>query len=281
MSVLTATIEGVGFWATGLPTWDAAQAFAQAGVAPADAPMRPSPQLLAPNERRRAPESVAVALDVALAACAAAGRDPRTLPSVFTSTQGDLGITDYMCATLRDEPRTISPTRFHNSVHNAAAGYWTIGNVCMAPTTALSAYDASFAEGLLEALVQLATGSEAVLLVAYDTHATGPLGGVARSEGLLGAALLLSNGSMSNVASAPGAVQVRAQLVDGEAGSAHGALSRRYAGNLMAPMLPLFDALAAGDNDVMLKAGPNRLLRVVLSRSMAPHRDTSSEVRVA
>ncbi|MEO6364695.1 MAG: beta-ketoacyl synthase chain length factor [Luteimonas sp.] len=279
MSVLTATIEGIGFWASGLPTWDAAQAFAHTGVAPADAPMRPSPQLLAPNERRRAPESVAVALDVALAACAASGRDPRTLPSVFTSTQGDLAITDYMCATLRDEPRTISPTRFHNSVHNAAAGYWTIGNGCMSPTTALSAYDASFAEGLLEALVQLATGCEAVLLVAYDTQATGPLGGVVRSHGLLGAALLLSTGAMSNVA--PGAVQVQAQLVDGATGPAHGALSRRYAGNLMAPMLPLFDALAAGDNAVMLKAGPNRLLRVALSPPMDRRADALGEERVA
>ena len=200
---------------------------------------------------------------------------------MFTSTQGDLPITDYMCATLRDEPRTISPTKFHNSVHNAAAGYWTIGNGCMAPATALSAYDASFAEGLLEALVQVATGSEAVLLAGYDTHATGPLGGIARSQGLLGAALLLSNGSMSNTSAKPGALQLHAELVDGEAGPADGALSQRYAGNLMAPMLPLFDALAAGHNGVMLKAGPNRLLRVVLSRLQCSRVATSSEERVA
>jgi len=264
MSKLTAIIEGIGFWAPGLPTWDAAQTFAHTGVDPTDAPARPSPQLLAPNERRRAPESVAVALEVALAACAAAGRDPKTLPSVFTSTQGDLGITDYMCATLRDEPRTISPTRFHNSVHNAAAGYWTIGNGCMAPATAISAYDASFAQGLLEALVQLAAGSEAVLLAAYDTPAIGPLGGVARSAGLLGAALLLSSASSSRPRQA--AINLHAELIDGEPERLRGPLAQRYAGNLMAPMLPLFDALAAGDNTAMLKAGPNRLLRVELSR---------------
>ncbi len=264
MSNLTATIEGIGFWATGLPTWQTAQTFAQTGVEPTDAPMRPSPQLLAPNERRRAPESVAVALEVALAACAAAGRDPKTLPSVFTSTQGDLGITDYMCATLRDEPRTISPTKFHNSVHNAAAGYWTIGNGCMAPATAISAYDASFAQGLLEALVQLAAGGEAVLLAAYDTPATGPLGGVARSTGLLGAALLLSNATASE--RHDGVLGVQVELIDGEPESMRGPLARRYAGNLMSPMLPLFDALAAGDNTAMLKAGPNRLLRVEFSR---------------
>lgn len=264
MSSLTAIIEGVGFWANGLPSWEAAQAYVQSGVLSADSPSRPSPQLLAPNERRRAPESVAVALEVGLAACAAAGRDPKTLPSVFTSTQGDMPITDYMCATLRDEPRTISPTKFHNSVHNAAAGYWTIGNGCMAATTAISAYDASFAEGLLEALVQLATGSEAVLLTGYETQATGPLSCVACSEGLLGAALLLSNASMSKAARV-GTTQLRAELIDGAPDPARSALSLRYAGNLMAPMLPLFDALARGDNGVLLKAGPNRLLRVELT----------------
>src|SRR5690606_20828188 len=106
---------------------------------------------------------VAVALEVALAACQASGRDPASLPSVFASSQGDLVIADYMCATLADEPATISPTRFHNSVHNAAAGYWTIGTGAMHPATALSAGDASFAQGLLEAMAQLAGGTEAVL----------------------------------------------------------------------------------------------------------------------
>src|SRR5262245_38031864 len=119
MTPLHATIEGIGFWAKGLPSWSAARTYANDGALPADAPARPSPQLLAPNERRRAPETVAVALEVALAACEAAGRDAASLPSVFASTHGDLAITDYMCATLASDPRSVSPTRFHNSVHNA------------------------------------------------------------------------------------------------------------------------------------------------------------------
>ena len=136
---LAATVAGIGFWADGVPSWDDARAFAAGGALPEGAPKRPSPGLLAPNERRRAPGTVAVALEVAQAACAAAGRDPATLPSVFASTHGDLAITDYMCATLADAPAEISPTRFHNSVHNAAAGYWTIGTGCLRPATAVSA----------------------------------------------------------------------------------------------------------------------------------------------
>src|SRR3546814_15302457 len=100
---------------------------------------------------------------------------------------------DYMCATLTSEPRTISPTKFHNSVHNAAAGYWTIGSGCMHASTALSAFDATFDQGLVEALAQLADGAEAVLLAAYDGPEAGPLETRAHSRGLLGAALVLSH----------------------------------------------------------------------------------------
>ncbi|MHB8911848.1 MAG: beta-ketoacyl synthase chain length factor, partial [Lysobacter sp.] len=186
MTPLIATIEGIGYWSLGLPSWQAARAFAADGTLSPEAPARPSPQLLAPNERRRAPETVAVALDVALAACAAADREPASLPSVFASMHGDLSITDYMCSTLLGDPRSVSPTRFHNSVHNAAAGYWTIGAGAMQAATAISAYDATFAQGLLEAMVQLAAGNEAVLLVGYDGASAGPLAPISPSEGLLG-----------------------------------------------------------------------------------------------
>jgi len=258
-NTLNANIEGVAFWTRGLPTWADARAFVREGVQPADAPARPSPQLLAPNERRRAPESVAVALEVALAACQAAGRDPATLPSVFASTHGDLAITDYICSTLATDPAGLSPIRFHNSVHNAAAGYWTIGNGCTAPATAISADDASFAQGLLEALAQVHAGAPAVLLVAYDTAATGPLQDVSRSTGLLGAGLVLSSPSHG------AAPRLRATLVDADAPPPQGALASLAGGNAMAPMLPLFDALASGHDLVSLHAGPRRALRVEIA----------------
>lgn len=259
MTSLSATIEGIGFWSNGLPSWQAACDYARNGSLIEGTPARPSPQLLPPNERRRAPDTVAVALDVALAACQAAGRDPQTLPSVFASTHGELGITDYMAATLADDPRALSPIRFHNSVHNAAAGYWTIGAGCRAPTTAISAFDASFTQGLLEALAQLATGSDAVLLVGYDSAASGPLGTIWNSRGLLGGALVLSRQPR------PGAPRLRATLADGEPALAAGPLATLAGGNAMAPMLPLFDALATAADSVILKAGPARVLRVELA----------------
>ncbi|TYT27599.1 beta-ketoacyl synthase chain length factor [Luteimonas viscosa] len=250
--MLSATIAGVGYWSDGLPDWAAARTFATGGALPQDPATRPAPQLLAPNERRRAPPSVLVALEVALAACRDAARDPAMLPSVFASTHGDLGIMDYMCETLARAPTEISPTKFHNSVHNAAAGYWTIGSGCMRTTTAISAYRATFAQGLLEALVQLATDAEAVLLVGYDTTASGLLSTTTRSEGLLGAALVLAREGAGP--------RLSARLHDGDAPAGSGPLALRAQANAMAPMLPLFDALAAGAHDAMLHAGPGRSL---------------------
>jgi len=259
---LSASVAGIGFWTRGLPHWNAARQFVLHGELPADAAAKPSPQLLAPNERRRAPDTVAVALEVALAACNAGGRDPASLSSVFASTHGDLAITDYMCSTLVHEPRTISPTKFHNSVHNAAAGYWTIGTGAMTAATAISAFDASFAQGLLEALAQLATGTDAVLLVGYDSTSTGPLSRTSPSEGLLGGALLLVRDPL------PGAPRLQVRLRDTEAVDAVtslGPLSTLAAGNAMAPMLPLFETLARSGSRTQMHAGPGRVLEMELS----------------
>ena len=68
----------------------------------------------------------------------------------------------------------MSPTKFHNSVHNAAAGYWTIGTGCMAPSNSLSGYECSFAAGLLEAAAQCAADRRPVLLVGFDVAARRP-----------------------------------------------------------------------------------------------------------
>jgi len=260
-TILSAGIAGIGFWTRGLPSWAAARAYLADGALPADAPARPSPQLLAPNERRRAPETVAVALEVALAACTAAGRDPATLSSVFASTHGDLAITDYMCQTLVSDPHSLSPTRFHNSVHNAAAGYWTIGAGAMAPATAISAYDASFAQGLLEALAQVATGTDAVLLVGYDSASAGPLGAVSRSDGLLGGALLLVAEPQ------PGMPRLRASIQDAKDDPVEndGALARLAAGNAMLPMLPLFEALGLARTQASITAGSGKKLEMEIA----------------
>ncbi|MEO8250107.1 MAG: beta-ketoacyl synthase chain length factor, partial [Burkholderiales bacterium] len=135
---------------------------------------------------------------------------------------------------------------------------WTIGVGAMEPATALSAFDASFAQGLMEALALLAADAEAVLLVAYDSHASGPLAAVSKSAGLLGGALVLAREPRA------GAPRLSAVLENGSAVAAGGALHAHSAGNAMAQMLPLFDALAANESTVRLHAGPGQRLRLLL-----------------
>ena len=60
MQALQATVEGIGFWGSGLPDWDSACAWVRTGQRPDAPPARPAPQLLAANERRRAPGTVVV-----------------------------------------------------------------------------------------------------------------------------------------------------------------------------------------------------------------------------
>jgi hypothetical protein len=190
----TLYIEGPAFWTPTLPGWDAARAAFRGEGALTDPPAkRPSPQVLAPAERRRAPDTVALALEVAAAAMAGSGRNAADVPCLFTSAHGDLSINDYMCSTLATDPKMLSPTKFHNSVHNAAVGYWTIGTGCMAASNAVSAFEHSFAAGLFEAAVQCAADHEPVLLVGYDTPTLGPLTSVTDSRGLLAVALVVAH----------------------------------------------------------------------------------------
>jgi len=257
-------IEGVAFWHTRLPGWAIARAvICGEQEPPATSAPRPTPSLLAPTERRRAPDTVALALEVAARACEAAGRSPAQLRSVFASTYGDLGISDYMCATLAATPTLISPTKFHNSVHNAAAGYWSIGTSSHAPYTAISAYHHTFATAVLEAATQVVCDGQPVVCVAFDVQSSGPLGTVAPSSGLLGVALVLAspNGG-SNRTLALHVAQGSATDVT----PARSAAAALVAENALAPCLPFLEALAQSKPaDVMLSLSDHTLLRAHIS----------------
>ncbi len=249
-------VNGVALWSQRLPGWERARRIlAGAEPAPAELAPRPAPELLPPTERRRAPDTVSVALEAALSACKSAGLDPKSLPSVFSSMHGDLAITDYMCATMASTPALVSPTKFHNSVHNAAAGYWTIAADCTRPYTSLSAGDHSFGAGLLETCVQALAGRENVLLVAYDIDARGPLAPVASSKGLLSVALIVSpEPGPHRLASFDLDVVSGSGLVASRARPPNAAL---VAGNSTESCLPFVEALALGGaHELLVLATP-------------------------
>jgi hypothetical protein len=232
-------------------------------IAPSAPTQRPAPALLPPNERRRASDGVLLALKAAEDAVAMSGHAAAALPSVFTSAHGDLGIVDALARTLAREPLALSPTRFHHSVHNAASGYWSIASGSPEASTALAAYDTSFAAGLLEALVQLACDGRPLLLAGADTEATGPLASVNTSRGLLGVALVL----------APAASAASRFVLDWALAAAPAPAAPAPGANALADALPLFERLAQGDSAALaLPLGPALHLALALSARPAPLR---------
>ena len=186
-------VIGIGAWAPGAPDWQRLRGILRGETAPAeDAPARPSGSILPAAERRRAPDGVRLAADVAAQATAMAGIDPANLPCVFASTQGELAITDYVCETLAHAPLELSPTKFHNSVLNAPAGYWTIATGCTAASSAVTAHHCSFAAGLLEAAVFACAENVPVLFASSDVASTGPLAEMTRTTLAFGVALVLA-----------------------------------------------------------------------------------------
>lgn len=260
MNTRSAAVTGLAFWTPRLPGWSVAAPVLRGEAAPLEQPaVRPSPALLAPTERRRAPDTVAIALEVAAGACASAGVDPKEVASVFATTHADLAISDYMCDTLAKTPALISPTRFHNSVHNAAAGYWTIGTGCNRPYTAVSAFEDTFGEGLLEALVQAECSGRPTLLVAYDIEARGPLATVAPSRGMVGVGVVVTPGETPQALARIGWRTVR--------GSERTPPLERnaalVAGNAMAGCLPFVESVALAEPRVVrLGLSPSCLLEV-------------------
>ena len=236
-------LRAVGLAAPGLPGWSASQAVltgASPYVATAETPYAPA--MLPPNERRRATPSVRLAFRAAEDAVTASGADARELASVFASSDADMAVLHRICAALAQTPRIISPTDFHNSVHNAASGYWSIGVGSNAPTTTISAYDASFTAGLIESVALARDRGADVLLVAYDATAPQPLAAKRPLALSAGVALIIGPADAAD----PGLGSLEVELAgDAETRCAAAALEQLRLGNPALRALPLLELLAA------------------------------------
>jgi hypothetical protein len=262
MSTMRVYVEGIGLWSPQLADFLALKT-QLAGNVPEPPPARPPAATLPPNERRRAPESVLLAVEVAGQAVAMSGRDAATLACVFASSHGDQPVTDYMCATLAQAPLEMSPTRFHNSVHNAPVGYWTIATGCHRPSTAIAAMRASFGAGLLEAAIQVIADQCPVLLVSSDTRGSGPLGEVTDCEQPFGAALVLAPEATASTLAV-----LDLELTPGQPVSVpEPPLAAWCRSSASAPALPLLALLVHGAGRCQLDAAPMLGLQVDVERT--------------
>jgi hypothetical protein len=194
MSAPVAWLEAIGIAAPGLLGWAAAKEVLSGASPYVAADLTPyAPSLLPPNERRRATPTVRIAFQAAEDAVKSSTIPAAELATVFASSDADLNIIHRISLALTQTPRLISPTDFHNSVHNAAAGYWSIAVGARAPSTTISAYDYSFAAGLAEACMLVGVEQRNVLLVAFDLPPPPPMFAKRPIGCIAGVALVLTH----------------------------------------------------------------------------------------
>ena len=193
MSALQIHVDGIGLFGPGMTGWahgcDVLTGRAALKLAP---PQLPPVEFLPPAERRRVGILIRLSMAIGFEAARNAGADPAQLATVFSSTEGDCDNCHTILETLASDDRSVSPTRFHNSVHNAPSGYWSIATTCMAPSTSLCAYDATFAAGLLEATTQAHASGKPCLLLAYESTYPEPLYTLRPIPYALGIAMVLN-----------------------------------------------------------------------------------------
>jgi len=148
--------------------------------------------MLSPTERRRASFVVRLALAAAEEARAGAGVAADGLRSVFATSNGDGAVVHAILEELARGETQISPTQFHNSVHNAAAGYWSIGQGSTAAADCLGCHDATASAAVLKAAAEAAVERAPVLLCAYDAALPAPLDQVRPTSGAFAAAFVLT-----------------------------------------------------------------------------------------
>lgn len=266
--MLSATILGVGVRGPGLHGWSAASEVL-CGRSSCDGASSelPAPANLSARERRRISSTVRLALAVASEAAAQSALDPAGLPSVFGWPHGDGDIIQRILEELCTAERYVSPMDFHNSVHNVAVGYWTIGSKAHLPCTSITAGIDSFAAALLKALAQLRAEERPILLVVVDAPFPEPLNSVCPVGTQAAAAFVLAPSGNEG-----GMAELDVAWSDSEAAAAP-TLPRLplyrdlWSTNGAVRAIPLLECLARGDEaalrlpfgrsgDLILKIGP-------------------------
>lgn len=163
------SLLSIGCWGPGFNNWSELSDIFINKNAKLTATLNPKPEVIPATERRRAPLPVKLAIESSWQAVQLSKLDVRTLPCIFASSYGDTEINDYMCRTLNTDTKLVSPTKFHNSVHNAAAGYWTISTNCTQAANSTAADEYSFSMSLLEGALQASSNQSPILLTFFDS----------------------------------------------------------------------------------------------------------------
>ncbi|MCX7169491.1 MAG: beta-ketoacyl synthase chain length factor [Proteobacteria bacterium] len=133
-----------------------------------------TPACLPPAERRRSSPTVRLAIAAAEQALNRTELVPHDMAMVFSSYEAAGVITHQLCEALAGS-REVSPTQFHNSVHNAPSGYYSIAMNAKLAASSVCRGQWSFSAGLLNAAAQALADQVPVLYVCYDSPMPPPL----------------------------------------------------------------------------------------------------------
>ena len=173
--MMRVSVEAVGVLAPGLPDWETSKAVLATQRAYVSAALdAPQPICLAPAERRRSSPTVRLAIAVAEQALRQTSLAPQAMAMVFSSYEAAGVITHQLCEVLAGS-REVSPTLFHNSVHNAPSGYYSIAMNARRAASSVCHGEWSFAAGLLNAAAQAVADQSPVLYVCYDSPLPSPM----------------------------------------------------------------------------------------------------------
>lgn len=254
-------LSAVGVTAPGLLNWAEAVPVlcGDADYTPEPIKLK-APELLPATERRRSSDSVRIALRVADEALPLERAQQINPIAIFSSAYGDPTVTHKLCEFLSETPPAASPTLFHNSVHNAPAGYWSIATANTHSTNSIAAGTYSAAAGLLNAVAQCLAEKYPVLLINYDLPYPAPLSAKCPVVAPFASALLFSPEKSDDCLN-----QLSIEITSADATTmGHGELEALRQGNPAALMLPLLQIIASGKGSCDLPYNDQQRLRITV-----------------
>ncbi len=246
-STLRCSIKAVGGWGQNFTNWEELSDLLTTGSTVENTATSPKPEIIPANERRRAPLPVKLAIESSWQATQSADIDPKDLACVFVSGIGDTQLTDYMCKVLATENMQLSPTKFHNSVHNAAAGYWTISTGCMKAANSVAGFNESVPLALLEAITQCVQENISVLITFYDAPSSEVLKPLLKNEQSFAISLIIQPYNASNDIQSENVsleIDVLPEACEWPTLALEEELSKCYQTNPVARILALLDVIA-------------------------------------
>jgi Beta-ketoacyl synthase, N-terminal domain len=93
---------------------------------------------------------------------------PNTVPFIFGSANGEINTIGRVMQSILDPEDMVSPTLFHNSVHNTAPGYWSIVSGLRDPSNTVSGGVLTTEYTLLDAWIKMQSGIDCMQITIGD-----------------------------------------------------------------------------------------------------------------